>query len=127
MVVDEMIAASIDLWISKALRNEAFGAKLVDIGDGEFLMAFCNNNRTKLRRAMMKRACLRIALASTSRGARSSTMFEISMGHLQFIDSYLTDVSNLAQAISHRDIRPQSAAVHNHRAAILRRAGEAIV
>ena len=31
-------------------------------------------------------------------------MSEISIDHLQFIDSYLTDVGSVAQAISHRDI-----------------------
>jgi D-glycero-alpha-D-manno-heptose-7-phosphate kinase len=51
-VVDEMTAAPIDRWITKALRNGALGAKLVGAGGGGFLMAFCNNGRTKLRRAM---------------------------------------------------------------------------
>jgi D-glycero-alpha-D-manno-heptose-7-phosphate kinase len=51
-VIDEMTAAPIDRWISKALRNGALGAKLVGAGGGGFLMAFCNNGRTKLRRAM---------------------------------------------------------------------------
>lgn len=51
-VVDEMTAAPIDRWISKALHNGALGAKLVGAGGGGFLMAFCNNDRTKLRRAM---------------------------------------------------------------------------
>lgn len=51
-VVDEMTTAPIDRWISKALRNGALGAKLVGAGGGGFLMAFCNNGRTKLRQAM---------------------------------------------------------------------------
>ncbi len=51
-VVDEMTAAPIDGWISTALRNGALGAKLVGAGGGGFLMVFCNNGRTKLRRAM---------------------------------------------------------------------------
>ena len=51
-VIDEMTAAPIDRWISKALRNGAIGAKLVGAGGGGFLMAFCNSDRTKLRRSM---------------------------------------------------------------------------
>jgi D-glycero-alpha-D-manno-heptose-7-phosphate kinase len=51
-VVDEMTAGPIDRWISKALRHGALGAKLVGAGGGGFLMAFCNNGRTKLREAM---------------------------------------------------------------------------
>jgi D-glycero-alpha-D-manno-heptose-7-phosphate kinase len=51
-VIDEMSAAPIDRWISKALRNGALGAKLVGAGGGGFLMAFCNSDRTRLRRAM---------------------------------------------------------------------------
>jgi D-glycero-alpha-D-manno-heptose-7-phosphate kinase len=51
-VVDEMTAAPIDRWIAKALRNGALGVKLVGAGGGGFLMAFCNDGRTELRRAM---------------------------------------------------------------------------
>jgi D-glycero-alpha-D-manno-heptose-7-phosphate kinase len=51
-VVDEMTAAPIDRWVSKALCNGALGAKLVGAGGGGFLMTFCNNGRTKLRKAM---------------------------------------------------------------------------
>jgi D-glycero-alpha-D-manno-heptose-7-phosphate kinase len=51
-VIDEMTAAPIDRWISKALRHGALGVKLVGAGGGGFLMAFCNNDRAKLRKAM---------------------------------------------------------------------------
>ena len=51
-VIDEMSAAPIDRWISKALRNGALGAKLVGAGGGGFLMAFCTGDRTRLREAM---------------------------------------------------------------------------
>jgi D-glycero-alpha-D-manno-heptose-7-phosphate kinase len=51
-VVDEMTAGPIDRWVTKALHNGALGAKLVGAGGGGFLMTFCNNGRTKLRRAM---------------------------------------------------------------------------
>jgi len=51
-VVDEMTAAPIDHWISKALSNGASGAKLVGAGGGGFLMTFCTKGRSKLRQAM---------------------------------------------------------------------------
>ncbi|HEX2923405.1 MAG TPA: galactokinase [Chloroflexota bacterium] len=51
-VVDGMTATTIDRWIGKALDSGALGAKLVGAGGGGFLMAVCNNDRTKLRRAM---------------------------------------------------------------------------
>jgi D-glycero-alpha-D-manno-heptose-7-phosphate kinase len=53
-VTNEMSAAPIDRWISKALRNGALGAKLVGAGGGGFLMVFCNDDRAKLRRAMLE-------------------------------------------------------------------------
>ena len=51
-VVDSMTLAPVDRWVSTALHNGALGVKLVGAGGGGFLMAFCDQDRTRLRRAM---------------------------------------------------------------------------
>lgn len=51
-VVDSMTTAPVDRWVSTALRNGALGVKLVGAGGGGFLMAYCDHDRARLRRAM---------------------------------------------------------------------------
>jgi D-glycero-alpha-D-manno-heptose-7-phosphate kinase len=51
-LVDGVSADSIDRWCAKAIENGALGAKLVGAGGGGFLMAFCNNGRAQVRKAM---------------------------------------------------------------------------
>lgn len=69
-VVDEMTAAPIDRWISKALRNGALGAKLVGAGGGGFLMAICNNGRAELRRAMAEEGLIEYRFSFDFEGSK---------------------------------------------------------
>jgi D-glycero-alpha-D-manno-heptose-7-phosphate kinase len=44
----------IDRWYMKALENGALGGKIMGAGGGGFLMLYCENGKTKVRKSMVK-------------------------------------------------------------------------
>lgn len=54
-ITDIMTSDQIDSWYSVARENGAIGGKLVGAGGGGFLMLFCEENREKLRAALVSR------------------------------------------------------------------------
>jgi D-glycero-alpha-D-manno-heptose-7-phosphate kinase len=63
---------NIDRWYDLGLKNGALGGKLMGAGGGGFLMFYCEDGRTKLRKAMAKEGLREIAFGFEPDGSKIS-------------------------------------------------------
>jgi D-glycero-alpha-D-manno-heptose-7-phosphate kinase len=53
-VIDSMSSSQIDKWYQIGRENGAVGGKIIGAGGGGFLMFYCDSNRERLRKAMLR-------------------------------------------------------------------------
>jgi D-glycero-alpha-D-manno-heptose-7-phosphate kinase len=69
-ITENMTTDSVDSWYSLARANGALGGKLVGAGGGGFLMLFCQENRQKVRAALVSRGLVEMRFRFDFEGSK---------------------------------------------------------
>ena len=65
-----MTCDAIDKWYQLALENGAIGGKLIGAGGGGFLMFYCENNKDKVRKTLLKEGLREVRFMFSNEGSK---------------------------------------------------------